>query len=177
MSDFVLIPYIQIDGSWTIPDELMKGLYRLMVQEGTAEKVFYSGSVLNEDHFLSACKSPGQHTLVILQQDGSPGGIVWLNGFMGASAQIHFCMFKAIWGTRTVEAGKKAVNYFFGLTKPDGEPLFKVLLGLTPAEYRVAIRFIKEVGVTVLGTIPHFLYHYFEKRTMGAVVSYLERRD
>lgn len=177
MSDLIIIPYVEIDGKWTIPDTAMKGLYRLMLKEKTANVTFYSGTVQNEDQFVLSCKSSNQHTVIILLPDGKPAGIVWVNGYAHGSAQVHFCMFRSIWGSRSVEAGKKAVDYLFGLTKPDGEPLIRMLLGLTPVEYELAINFIKEVGVTVIGTVPHFVWNHYKQRTMGAVISYIERRD
>lgn len=176
MSDLILIPYIQINGEWTIPDETMKGLYRLMVKEGTARTVWFSGGVKTEDDFLAASQSPGALTSIILTPEGHPAGMVWINNFMQASAQIHFNMFREIWGKRTVEAAHMGLDFFFSLKKPDGEPMFKVFVGLTPEKYRAAIRFIKEVGVTIIGTIPHFLWDAYEKTTIGAVVSYIERR-
>jgi hypothetical protein len=177
MNDLVLIPYIEINGTWTIPDDAMKALYRLMEKEKTAKKVFYSGTVKNEHEFLGACKAKNSHTVVILQENGHPGGIVWLNNFQATSAQIHFCMFREIWGTMSVEAGKMAVDYFLGLNKPDGSPMINVLMGATPEHYDTVISYIQKVGVTIVGRIPCFLYNYYENKPMGAVISYIERRN
>jgi hypothetical protein len=177
MSDFVLIPYIEVNGSWALPDDAMKGLYRMMVKEKTSRKVWYSGSVQSEDDFVRVSKSMGTHTVIILTKDGKPGAISWLNNFLAASAQIHFVLFREVWGEKSQEVGQMALDYFFGLKNKDGDPFLKVLMGITPESYDLAIRYIKSLGVTVIGTIPNFLHNYYTNETMGAVISYLERRN
>ncbi len=176
MSELVLTPYIQINGSWTLPDEVIRGLCRLMIKERTFKKVFYAGTVKNEDEFLSMCKSPSQHTVLITKDDGQPAGMVWVNNFSHVSAQAHFCMFRNIWGERTVEAALKTLDYLFGL-KRDDEPLLRVILGITPAENELGINFVKDFGGKIIGTIPNLLWNYYEQHSMDAVISYVEGRN
>ncbi len=171
----VLIPYVKIDGQWTIPDALMKGLYSLMVQEGTAEVVFYSGTVKNEDEFVKACQLDGTHTVVLLEEAGEPAAIGWLNNFMGATAHAHWLCFKRIWGTeKTDEAIRKTLEYWFHF-EVQGKPLFDVLLGIYPEDNRFIDQFARKAGFTVLGTIPKLLYNFWEQRKVGAVISFIER--
>jgi hypothetical protein len=175
MSDLVLIPYIQVRGEWTLPDEVMKGLYRLMVQEGTAKTVFYSGTVKNDDEFLRACRGAGTHTIVILTDTGEPAAIGWLNNFLLSTAHAHWLCFKGIWGTeKTHEAIKKTLEYWFHFEAGDG-PLFEVLLGIYPEDNRHINSFAQKAGFTVIGTIPKLLYNFWENRKVGAIISYIER--
>lgn len=176
MKDLILVPYIQINGVWTIPDEVMRGLYGLMVKEGTAKVVFYSGTVKNQDEFLSACKSSGTHTVFVLEETGEPIAIGWLNNFMAQTANAHWLTFKSAWGTgKTDQAIQKTLNYWFHFTK-NGESLFEVLLGIYPEENEHIDLFARQAGFTVIGIIPALLYNYWEGRRVGAVISYIERR-
>jgi len=175
MNNLVVIPYTQINGEWTLRDDIVKGFYRLMASQGTARVVFYSGTVKNEDEFLAACRI--SHTVFILENTGRPVAIGWLNNFMGSSANAHWVTFKGSWGTeKTHEAIQATLRYWFHFMK-DGKPLFNVLLGIYPEENKRIDKFAKEAGFTVIGTIPGLIYNFWENRTVGAVFSYIERRS
>lgn len=175
MSELLLIPYIVIDGNWTIPDELMRGLYRLMVQEGTEKIVYYSGTVRSEEDFIKSCRPPVSNTVLIVREEGEPVGIGWLNNFNHSSAHCHWVCFKRHWGTRRPDkAIKKVLSYWFGL-EADGRPLFNILLGIYPAENEDINAFAQRAGFTIVGSIPNLLYNYWDKRMVGAVISYIER--
>jgi hypothetical protein len=54
--------------------------------------------------------------------------------------------------------------------------MFDVILGLTPSYNRLAVKFLKRVGMTVLGEIPKI--RSIEGRNVdrdGAVISYITR--
>lgn len=173
--DMVLIPYVEINGAWTINDETMKRLYGLMVAEQTNEIVFKAGSVMDEDDFIKAFKSPNVHMVLILT-DTAPAAIVWIRDFGPNYAYGHFCMFKNIWGKKTIQAGQTAIDYFFSMKRPDGEPFFDLLIGVFPEDNEHALNLVKNLGFTVLGVIPKMLYDKYENRKIGAVYSYIERR-
>lgn len=167
----VLIPYIEINGEWTIPDEAMKGLYRLMEKEATAHIFFYSGTVKNEEEFLHACRPPASHAVVILEGTGEPVAIGLLNNFTHGSAHAHWVTFRRVWGTdKTDEAIRKSLEYWFHF------PMFDVLLGIYPEDNAFIDAFARKAGFTVIGTVPNLLYNHWENRKVGAVISFIERR-
>lgn len=171
----ILIPYVKVNEEWTIPDELMRGLYQQMRKEGTDKTVFYSGTVKTEEEWMSMAKSGRTHTAVLLQDSGAPAAIGWLNNYSHKSAHAHWLCFKGIWGTPlTKEAIDKSLRYWFHF-HADGDPLFDVLLGIWPEDNKYIRKFAEEAGFTVIGTIPSLLYNYWEDRTVGAVFSYIER--
>ena len=171
-----IVPYVQINGSWTLPDDAIKGLYRIMDRDRSVRRVWYTGAVKNEDDFLATAKNPNTHMILMTTEEPRPIGIVWLNNVAGKSAQIHFVMFREFWGNLTIEAGKLAVDYFMGIKDREGEPIFDVLMGVTPGKYGMVINYIKEVGVTVIGTIPHLLFNYWTGKAMDGTFSYICRK-
>ncbi|MHB8123110.1 MAG: GNAT family N-acetyltransferase [Desulfuromonadaceae bacterium] len=175
MNDLVLIPYIEIDGAWTIPEEAMMGIYRLMVKEETATAVFCSGAVKTETDFVAACQSKGTYTVVILKNDGQPAAIIWLKDFCLNHAYGHFCFFKSVWGKQTIDAGRMALDHFFHFARPDGKGLLHVLIGVFPGKNKKALEFVRKLGFTIVGTIPKMIYDEQEDKMVDAVFSYVER--
>lgn len=175
MKDLVLIPYIKVNGAWTLPDEVIKGLYNLMVKENTAKIMFPSGNIKNGDDFLKSSQLSKVHTLILLKESGEPAAIGWLNNFDGDIAHAHWLCFKSIWGTEyTDKAIRQTLEYWFHFKK-DGKPLFEVLLGVYPEDNKFIDGFAKKSGFTVIGIVPKLLYNYWESRRVGAVISYIER--
>jgi len=169
-----VIPYAEINGEWTIPDETMASLYGLMEKEGTAKTVFYSGTVQSAEDFIRASRPPSSNTVIILTEDGEPAAVGWLNNFGIGSAHAHWVCFSNIWGLRTDEAIQAALKYWFHF-KADGKPLFDILLGIFPEDNRAIRMFARRAGFTVIGVIPGLIYNYWENRRIGAVFSYIER--
>jgi hypothetical protein len=170
----ILIPYIEMNGSWTIPDDIMIGLYRMMKNDGTDRVFFYSGTVRNENEFMPACRE-NAHTVVILEESGRPVAIGWLNNYAHKSAHAHWLTFKHAWGTdKTHQAIRETLKYWFHF-EHDGEPVFEVLLGIYPSGNRHIDKFAKESGFTVSGRVPSLLYDYWGNRSMDATISYIER--
>ena len=174
MSELILIPYVQINGQWTLTDEMLAFMCGMMVKEGSAKTFFYDGAVLNESNFIRICKAGNVHFM--FSDDGQPAAMGMLNNFGANYAHAHWLCFKNIWGKQTDEAISKSLKYWFNFMK-DGKPLFDVLLGIYPETNGRIDKFAKESGFTVIGAIPDILYNYWENRKMGAVFSYIERRS
>lgn len=139
-----------------------------MVFDGTFETVFHDGTVKTEDDLLRLLKSPYNYPCFGLV-NGSIRALAWLNEHHGNYATAHFCVFKESWGQDARDIGKEVLSYWFSFPGTNG-PLFDVILGVTPSEYKHVIRFIKSIGFTIVGEVPKIL------KGKNAVLSYCERK-
>jgi len=147
-----IIPYVESDGAYSLPDHVMRSVFKIMVHYGLDKVVFYTGG-MDEDGFLRFIKSKQNVVHTIWEEDGI-SMIAWLNGFGVNHAFAHFCCFPKTWGKNSVVLGRKSLDYWFGFKKDDGQPVLDVVLGFTPAYNKKAVSYIQRVGMTIMGTIP-----------------------
>jgi len=167
-----IIPYVQVDGAWSLPDSIMAGLWYKMLEEGTAKRVFCTGSVNSLPEFIALVKSP-KNSVMTQWVDEEPAFIGWINNFTQCSAMAHFNCFKKIWGNSDT-ALKNAFKYWFAFKAGDRH-LFDTLVGMIPADNKLAIRLSKKVGAIGLGTIPDYAVNKFTKEKTGLYVCYMRR--
>lgn len=169
----MIIPYVEIDGTRTLSDEILKNIWGLMVVQNLYKKVFYDGGVTDAASFIKWLKRPTN--FVVTQWDGdNPVSVCWLNDTDKNSGKGHFCFFKDYWG-QSAEYGKEVLRYWFGFEQ-DGNPILDVVIGFTPENNRLALRLVNNLGGVSIGTIPYILYDIYHNKKIGAVVSYIERK-
>lgn len=173
-SPYKIIPYLQYDGSWSIPDSYVKKCWRKMCEKNLQKAVFYSGEVRDEESFLKCMKAEGNHPFFVFL-DKEIACISWLNGVRHNSAVGHFCGFPCVWGKRAKEIGEELFKIWLGHKKEDGSFLFDVIIGQTPSSNRLAVRFLKQLGLKVIGEIPHIAKDNYRNITGSMVISYRER--
>ena len=166
------IPYVQENGAWSIPDNVMESIFVEMQKHGLEKIVFYSGGVDTPEKFAQFMKAPGivAHTI---WGDTGIELMAWLTHFGANYAYGHFCTFPSAWGKRTKKLANETFRYWFGW-EPGGAPLLDVILGQTPANNRLAVKYIKNIGMKILGTVP--LCAVGDDKA-GLVLSYLTRED
>jgi hypothetical protein len=170
-----ILPYTKINDNWTVPEETIKGVFHKMHEDRTFRTVFYDGKVKTPDDLVKLLQSPANLALLHLV-DGYVRGIAWINDFHDNHATAHFCAFKESWGEMAKVMGVETLRYWFGFKKQDGTPRFELILGVTPASYKRAIRFIQSIGFTSLvGEVPKILYDGYLNKRIPAVLSYCER--
>jgi len=170
-----IIPYVQIDGAWSLPDSVMSDLWARMTVERTVQKVFCTGSIKSQPEFMHLVKSPSN--CVVTQWYGDePVFLGWLNNFTKKSAMAHFCVFKGGWGW-SEEILKSAFKYWFSFKNYDGDPLLDTLIGMIGADNRLAVKLSKKVGSVDMGVIPNYAVNYYTKETIGLYVCYMQRQE
>lgn len=160
LNRFVLVPYVKIDGEWSISDIIMHKVWTNMVRDKTLRIVFRDGEADTIEGFTRIVQSTDNLVSVIFNRDDATEpptvdivAIVWLNRFGPNYALTNHCFFREFWGD-TQEAATMALDFWFGMS--DGvKPIFDVLLGQTPADNRLGVSFAKRLGFTILGEIPH----------------------
>jgi hypothetical protein len=165
----VLIPYVNLGPRWSLEDQVMVEIYRLMDKEGSARTVFCSGTVTDPESFLSFAKD--KRNQIVTAWDEGILGIGWINGIQENFCFAHFSMFKQAWGTQSLSVGRMFLDYWFGM-KINGTPLFRVIIGMIPEDNRRAINFIKKLGLIQSGYIPGIIYDIYNRKYQGVVIFY-----
>jgi len=167
-----LYPYIVNDGIPTLKDSQLLRIFQKMEEDGTLDTVFYE-SKITFPTFLAMFKNP-DNALWVITDAGIPVGIVWLNNMRERSAQIHFCLFKEVWGEKSVEVGKWVVKELIHLKDRDGYFLFDVITGLTPTTIKAA-KWIFLTGMKKVGEVPNACWIDDQTTSVPGVVSYVTR--
>ena len=166
----ILVPYAELNGFRTIPDDELEDIFQRMQSEGLDKIVFYSGIVRTAKDFIETMKSKNNFP-VFVKNDSGYAGFAWLNNLSGNTAMAHFCFFK---GNPAVEAGRKILHYWFSFTGKEG-PLFDVLTGMIPGFNRRAIEFVKKLGAVEVGAIPKLACNEFTKEKYSITILYYLR--
>lgn len=167
--NYTLIPIISLAGNCNVPDPFLLDLWYRMCREGKEKVVFYDGFVSNGDQWLEFVKSPFNYPVVVVNEDKEPEAIAWLNTYENHSARCHHCFLRPF--KRGV--GEAIINYWRSMTDSTGGPLLLTILGVTPEVNEKAVRLVKLMGFTVLGTIPNFCKLKYENKLVGGVISYI----
>lgn len=172
----LLIPYVEINGARTFTDEEIKTFFQMMIDEGTAKKVFHQGSVSTPDQFLQYLKKPSNHTIIIIDENRQPMGISWINGIEDRRAWFSFNVFKPYWGKKSIEILCLAREHWMNMENQTGQQIIKILIGITPSNNRLAIRMMQKCGATSLPEIPDFMTNHWTGERHGGVLSYFRRK-
>lgn len=126
--------------------------YRRTKEDGLLYWVFASREFSVEKFRRYFAAGSGNYP-VLMFVDGAFAGYAWLNAVSDKRAFCHYCMFKDVWGKRTLQIARAVIEYWLNVPCETGY-LFNVLIGSTPVENRKAIRFLKHIKFTEVGVIP-----------------------
>lgn len=171
MASYHIAPLFQQHGGLSISDEALLAIWRQIVAERKVEQLFYAGGIDTPRDFLSFIKSPQIIACIVLDLDTrSPCAIAWLTNVSGGAAFVHYCAL----GLFKRSTGKALLEYWCKFRNPDGTRLFHLLLGITPETNTAALRVLRIMGFTSIGTIPNYCHCEFEGGRRGGVISYYE---
>ena len=172
-----LIPYVQVNGAWSLSDEQMLMLYEEARKAELIEKVFFMGEVKFSDDWLDLMKRKTNVVHTIWGEDGKPYLIAWLNDWGRYHAFAHFITFPRAWGKHTVDLLRNSFKYWFDFKNDTGGYVLDTIVGRTPQPRREVTRFLYKVGAHVLGEIPNMGYDMHNNKKIGLVISYITRED
>lgn len=161
MNDLTVIPYFKTKNGWSIPEADMCFLFQMFKKDNLINTMFPFGGINDEIDFITWFRNPG-NTMQVIRDDEGPLMLFWINNKNGKSFYFHFACLKRGWGKRTSELFQKAVSSIFSL-KYNGKRIFDVGIGTMDSRNRMAINFVKKIGITILGDIPY----YFRDVTTG----------
>ncbi len=168
-----LIPYVKIDNDWSLGDDIFVLAFSLMVRDGTLEDVFYDGGVKTAKD-LQIMFQDSVNLPVFIVEDGSLLGIAWLNGLAGSSAMAHFCLYREVFGEKSLEIGNKMIDYLFDFPGEQGK-LFDVLIGMIPSFNSKAINYVQKIGFVKVGEIPFVAHHKYKNKKYPMIITYRVR--
>lgn len=180
---FVLVPYVKLDGEWSIGDLIMHEVWNKMRRDRTLRTVFRDGEADTLERFMRVAQAPDNVVSVIFSREDATEpptadivAIVWLNRFGPNYALVNHCFFKEYWG-ETQEVANIVLEYWFAM-KHGGKTIFDTLVGQTPADNRLGIAFARRLGFTILGEIPHVgVVSYMTREGWNRIAVGLQREE
>lgn len=169
-----IISFYAQDDQENFSETFLVQVFRRIVFEGTMCKIFYDGSLRNAVDFTQFIRNK-EHDVYFVQYAGEDAGFFWLTGFKPKTAFINYCFHKNMWGKKTLHISKACLEFILNKKNAHGDYTLNTLLGLTPANNKLAIKFLIENGMTILGTIPAFLHDVRENKQMDGIFSYKQR--
>lgn len=142
--------------------------------DGTVHRVFYDDSVRSTTDFLDFLKRQ-ENSVFFVKFNGEDVGFFWLKKFIQKSAFINYCFYKDFWGKKTLEVSQACLDYILHKKNGYDDYVVDVLLGLTPANNKLAISFLIKNGMTVVGKIPGLITDCRHNKIVDGVLSYKTR--
>lgn len=166
---YQLWPAAYVGGQFSVPDEILRFLWREMVRTGKDTALFYNGGVEDEGQWITWLKNPDNYPVLVIDTDTEKiVCIAWMNHAVDGAALVHFCML----GFPRPEIGETVLKYWSGMGA------LSVLVGFTPETYTAAIKYAKLIGFKESGYIPRMCNMVYEGRRVGAVITtYLVNRE
>ena len=142
--------------------------------EGTVHRVFYDDSVRSTTDFLDFLKREENSVFFVKFKDEDVG-FFWLRKFIQKSAFINYCFYKAFWGPESLKISQECLDYILHKKNAYGDYLVDVLLGLTPSNNKLAIKFLIKNGMTVIGKVPGLITDCRHNEVVDGVLTYKTR--
>ena len=170
-----LVQYCEFDGIRNLPDSYLTYLFERMVKENLVHKTFCDGKIKTSQDFVNMMKYGG-NTLFLIFDNKELVGITWLNNFQGRSASIHSFLFQVGWGEKSSLIGKTIVADILNMKDGQGY-ILDVLIAVTSANNRLAVKWIKQSGMQIIGEIPNAAWDDQLQKPFPSVVSYAQREE
>jgi hypothetical protein len=169
-----IMPYTSSDGVPTYRDSEIREFYNQVIEEGWGDIVFFDGSIQGQNHFLQKMKpnqwGESQNMLHIVYYKGIPAAMVWLNRFEKTHCYVHWLFFKA--GRRvTKEIGIAVLEFLFNNYEVE------TLMGITPSFNKLALRFLKSIGLTSSCEIPGILWSSKKGKAIPGHMMFINRGE
>lgn len=168
MRNFEVYPLVQREsGEWSIPDEVLLGIWHQIDAEKKLKDLFYDNSIKTPIEWVTFIKSRGTcPALVVDKASNRIVHIFWLKDFFDVGAWVHHCSL----GQYRRGAWETALDYWKTYF-----PRVKILLGLTPETNELAIKGLKKIcKFNIVGPIPLMCNMAHEGKRVSGIVSYLE---
>lgn len=162
-----------IPGNESLTEDALTLLWYQLVDEGSADAMFYDGGVRCVGDFVAFMQAPDVFCYVVYASGanvgaaventvgdtvkmpgnaGTPLALAWLNNFSGKAAMMHFSLFKSAL-SRKEALGRFVLGFLLHARVGDAYCL-DALYGMTPKPYAHVLRYIRRIGFQVQGTIP-----------------------
>lgn len=161
---------------YNIPDKHLAGIYRRIVKEKTVNKIFFDRKINNTDDFINYFKNNNVE-LFIVSYYGQESGFFWLKEFFPCASFITYCLYKSFWGEHTLKISQSCIDFTFNRKDEYGDYRTNILLGLTPASNKLAIKFLSKNGMKIAGNIPNLISAGQNEKPIDGILSYRHRKN
>jgi hypothetical protein len=96
-----------------------------------------------------------------------------LNNFRGLCAQVHFSIHPDYHGREAIRICKEGAEQHFGLVANESGQRLTTLVGLTPANNRLAVKLIQKVGFKIVDVIENLFYNKVSNNYINGILSKL----
>lgn len=171
-----IYPYIEADGVRTMADSFLAGLYERTVHEGFDRVAFVDGSIRSVADFLGIVRNMADNRFFVFADEAREVlGMFWATNFEGRACRSHFAFYREAGRRRlTVAMGRMGLEYMLHAQDEAGYVLDSVE-GLTPVSNRLACRFVRKIGMRIIGEVPNRLWNHWEGRSESAQLSICTR--
>lgn len=169
-----IISYCKKGDTYSLSDTYLSQIFRRIVLEGSVHWVFYDNSVRNPTEFITFLKKDN-HSVFFVKFKGEDVGFFWLTNFIQKSVFINYCFYQSFWGKDSLKISQACLDYIFQMKTAHGEYLVDVLLGLTPANNKLAVRFSIKNGMKIVGKIPGLITDCRHNEMLDGILSYKTR--
>lgn len=161
--NLIVWPYIKIEDNWTIPIEVIMGVWYRMVELNRVAPTFYDGGVQNVGEFIELMQDKTIYPVLIVSGDKVKFHLLaWLSSFSIGVSLGHFCYLDRY----KKEITQLVIDYWRKIS------LLRVIVGITPESYKLVLKIIQNAGFHIAGKIPEFCNMYYENRIESGVISY-----
>lgn len=159
-------------------EEQLEEIYEGIRSGGYLDSVFYEGGIETPWAFINFAKDPF-NTFFAMHYKGTIEACAWLNCFEGRTARVHFSTLPICKPGHSIKHGLNFTRWCLTAPNPEhlGHSWLNTLVGCTPANNKLALRFIKRIGFKIMGQIPEALVPVKSQTFTDIVVSTLNRRD
>ena len=172
-----ILPYANGEArGWSVSDEAMGYVWDKIKRANLVKRVWPTGEVRTADDWFTMIKNPTNIVNLVTGYEDVVA-FAWLNGISHNHAFAHYCTFPEAWGRGTVGIMRQCLKYWFGFKDENGNPMLEVILGRTPSDNRLAIKFLDRIGMEVLGEIPGIGIDVYKNKKVGLVFSYIKRES
>jgi len=165
-SNLEVYPLVRMENGWSIPDEVLIGIWAQIVREEKVKDLFYDGTINTEYEWMEFIKRPGTFPLLIVDKEkNTVVHIFWIKDCFDISAWIHHCGLgkyrRGAW-----EAARDHWRKYF--------PNLKMLLVITPESNTLTVKMLKMIKFVLIGKIPKICYMAYKNERVAGVIGYFE---
>jgi hypothetical protein len=160
---FVPWPYVKTEEGWTIPIQVMLAVWQRMVELDRVKATFYGGQIKTDEDFITLMQSDSIVPILVVESEKPKlRALAWLSNIKNGAAYAHFCYLD-----RYQQAiGDLVIGEWSKLDS------LKVIIGITPESYYLALKIIERWGFQLVGKIPEICNLHYENRREGGMISY-----
>jgi len=160
--NLVLWPYVKTEDGWSIPEELMEGIWTSMLVNERVQLTLYDGCVRNSEQFFNYFQNGKNHAVLVSDEDDMKLVLwAWLNNVDDGVGYAHFSFLDKF----SRDALKKVLSFWSTF------PL-SVLVGVTPESYEILVKLFEKCGLTMIGKIPSMCNMVYYGRREGGIISH-----